>query len=133
MGAAKSSDKRAFKSKPTITELAALAEHLGRSISTGQKYPPFYTLKVGDHVRLVHFPTEYLRPGALFPETRRFYKYLLERKRPVKVCEIDDWGLPWIACQCRDGKGRMEHHWLLIGTESGWVKVKRQRPVKRRK
>ena len=130
MDAANSSDTRPLKFHPTKTELAALADHLDR-ISTGQ-YPPLRTLKVCDRVRLMHFPTEYLQVGSLHPETRKLYKFLLRRKPPVLVAEIDEWGLQWIRCQLRGMNRRMEHHLLLIGTESGWVKVKRKRDLTKR-
>lgn len=120
------SHKRKPVSKPAKAELAALADHLDR-ISVGQEYPPLRSLKAGDLVRLVHFPIEYLKPGSLLPETRRLYRYLLARRRPVKVIYLDEMGLPWIGCRYRGRKGRMEDHWLLIGTESGWVKVKRRK------
>ena len=126
MAAAKSSGKPAARFKPSKSDLAALAKHVDRR-SAGQKYPPLRTLKVGDSVRLVHFPTEYLQPGSLHSDTRRLYKYLLARRRPVKVSKIDEWGLPWIRCRFRGRGGRMEHHWLLIGTESGWAKVKKRK------
>ena len=95
-------------------------------------YPPLQNLKVGDRVRLVHFPIEYLPRYTLHADTRRLYKYLLRRKRPVLVDRIDELGLPWIRCQLRGRNGRMEHHGLLIGTESGWVKVKRRKKTPKR-
>ena len=106
--------------------MAALAAHI-ESVSANEPYPPLRDLKVGDRVRLVCFPKEYLPRHTLHAATRRLYKYLLKRKRPVLVTEIDEMGLPWIECQLRGRNGRMEHHGLLIGTESGWVKVKRRK------
>jgi len=95
-------------------------------------YPPLRNLKVGDRVRLVHFPTEYLPRHALHRETRQLYKRLLARRRSVRVNKIDELGMPWIRCQFRRKNGRWEYHGLLIGTESGWVKVRRRkRPAKR--
>jgi hypothetical protein len=107
--------------------MAALAKRLDR-VSAGQKYPPLRNLKVGDHVRLVHFPPEYLPRHTLHADTRRLYKYLLARRRPVKVYLIDEMGLPWIECRLRHKDGRMEWHGLLIGTETGWTKVKGRQP-----
>jgi hypothetical protein len=96
-------------------------------------YPPLRGLKVGDKVRLVHFPTEYLPRLTLHRDTRQLYKYLLSRKRPVRVWQIDDWGLPWIRCQCRGRNGRMEYHTLLIGTETGWAKVQAEKKHRKRR
>lgn len=92
-----------------------------------ESYPPLRGLKVGDRVRLVHFPSEYLPPATIHQETKRLYKRLLERRRSVRVYKIDNWGMPWIKCQFRRKNGRWEYHYLLIGTESGWTKVKRQK------
>jgi hypothetical protein len=114
----------------TKRDLAMLAVHLD-SLGAGQKYPPLRKLKVGDRVRLVQFPPQYLEPHTLHRDTRRLYKYLLARRRPVTVSEIDYLGLPWIRCQVRARNGRMEYHSLLIGTECGWVKVKPRRKSKR--
>jgi hypothetical protein len=107
--------------------MAALAAHID-SISANNPYPPLRDLNAGDRVRLTCFPREYLPRHTLHADTRRLYKYLLKRKRPVAVEKIDEWGLPWIRCQLRGRNGRMEHHGLLIGTESEWVKVKRREP-----
>jgi len=89
-----------------------------------QTYPRLRNLKVGDKVRLVHFPCEYLAPRTLPRDTRRLYRYLLARRRPVRVWVIDEMGLPWIWFQCRGKHGGMEYHSLLIGTDSGWARVK---------
>jgi len=89
-----------------------------------QSYPPLRDLKVGDRVRLVHLPGEYVQPHTLHRETRRLYKRLLARRRSVRVCKVDELGLPWIKCQFRRKNGRWEYHYLLISTESGWTRVK---------
>jgi hypothetical protein len=116
------------KRKPAFSrdDAAKLAAFLDR-ISEGQQYPPLRKLKVGDRVRLVHLPREYVPRHRLHRDTRGLYKYLLQRRRPVTVHEIDYMGLPWIRCQLRGRSGKMEHHFLLIGTETGWAKVKRRR------
>jgi hypothetical protein len=97
-----------------------------------QRFPPLRKLKVGDRVRLVHFPDEYLSPHALHRQTRQLYRRLLARRRFVRVYYVDEMGLPWIQCQFRQRNGKWEYHSLLIGTESGWVKVKpRKRSLRR--
>lgn len=95
-------------------------------------YPPLRNLKAGDRVRLVQFPTEYLARHTLHADTRRLYKYLLRRKRAVLVAKIDEMGMPFIRCQVRGRNGKMEYHGLLIGTETGWVKVKRRKKLVKR-
>src|SRR5262245_8078056 len=96
------------------------------------KYPPLRNLRVGDSVRLVHLPREYEPAHTLHPDTRQLYKRLLARRRSVRVHKIDELGLPWIACRFKRSNGQWEYHYLLIGTESGWAKVKpRNRRSKR--
>jgi hypothetical protein len=90
-------------------------------------YPPLRNLKEGDRVRLVCFPTEYLPAHTLHPETRLLYHRLLERRRSVRVSKIDDDGLPWIQCQFRGDDGEWDYHYLLIGTESGWTRIRPRR------
>jgi len=81
-------------------------------------------LKVGDCVRLVRMPSGIDAPGYTFhPETRRLYKRLIARNRPVRVFEIDDWGLPWISCRFRRKNGGWEYHALCIDDDS-WVLVR---------
>jgi hypothetical protein len=71
-------------------------------------------------------------PGvSFFPETRRLYRKLIARKRPVRVFQIDEYRLPWISCRFRLPSGRWEHHWLAINDDS-WVQVKPRNPLPRR-
>ncbi len=53
--------------------------------------PLWKSLRVGDRVRLLEFPPEFLTPGfVLFPETKRVYQKLLRRNRPlVKTWPFD--------------------------------------------
>ena len=95
-------------------------------------HPPLQNLKVGDRVRLVHFPKEWVGRGLLPRDTRQLYKYLLARRSPVRVWQIDETGMPWIRCQLRAKDGVMEYHLLLIGTDSGWVKLKKRKKRARR-
>jgi hypothetical protein len=50
----------------------------------------------------------------------------------VRVYKIDEMGLPWIQCQFRRKNGKWEYHYLLIGMESGWVRVKRRKKSSKR-
>jgi hypothetical protein len=40
----------------------------------------------------------------------------------MRICEIDDWGMPWIRCRFRRKNGRWVHHGLGLD-EMGWVLV----------
>ena len=57
--------------------------------------------------------------------TRRQYKKLIARRRPVRVFEIDEYGGPWIHCQFRDKNGNWEYHVLCVDDDS-WVAVKKR-------
>jgi hypothetical protein len=80
-------------------------------------------LVVGDRIRIVRLPPGIDAPGYVFhPDTRRLYRRLIARKRPVRVCEIKD-GLPWIHCRFKRKNGTWEHHWLAVNDDS-WVCVR---------
>jgi hypothetical protein len=84
-------------------------------------------LRVGDRVRLVEIPAEFLQEGCfVHRETLRVYKRLIARKRALRVFQIDQWKLPWIQCRFRRKDGRWEHHWLAIN-HSGLRKVQSRR------
>src|SRR5207237_7537709 len=86
----------------------------------------WYQLRVGDRIRIVRMPSDANTPGTtFFPETRRLYKKLIARRRPVRVFQIDEWGLPWIRCRFRLKDGSWEHHYLAVNDNS-WVRVKRR-------
>jgi hypothetical protein len=85
------------------------------------------TLKVGDKIRLVEYPPEFLQPGyVIFPETVCVYKKLLKRKSPLVVREIDEYGLPWVHCRFRQRNGRYEWHSLAVNHD-GIAKVNRRK------
>ena len=83
-------------------------------------------LRVGDVVRIVKMPSGVDAPGYTFhADTRRLYKRLIARRRPVRVCQI--WGgMPWIHCRFRRNDGRWEYHSLAIADDS-WVRVRKRR------
>jgi hypothetical protein len=82
-------------------------------------------LKVGDRIRLLDVPGKG-RPGYyMHSETRRVYKRLLARKRPVRISKIDETGLPWFECRFRRKNGRLEYHSLIVADDdNNWVKVR---------
>ena len=87
------------------------------------------TLKVGDRVRMVEIPS----PSGTFrdwmtmhAETRRAYRYLLQRKHPLTICRIDEYGFPWVKFQFRGRRGRMEYHSMALN-HGGLKLVQRRR------
>jgi hypothetical protein len=85
------------------------------------------TFKVGDRVRVVELPREFLVSGAvLHSETRRAYKYLVKRRRPLVVWMIDEYGFPWVKFQFRGRNGRMEYHSMALN-HSGIAIANRRR------
>lgn len=83
-------------------------------------------LKVGDRIRLVEMPPEFAQPNYLLhPETRLVYRKLLARRRPLRVCEIDENGYPWIHCRLWR-RNRREYHWLMVN-HGGIVRVRPRR------
>jgi hypothetical protein len=81
-------------------------------------------LRVGDRIRFVEYPREFLRPGYfIHRETVRVYRKLLKRKRPLSVWEIDEYGAPWVACRFRLRNGKYEHHTLKVNHD-GFVRVR---------
>lgn len=86
-------------------------------------------LRVGDRIRLVAEPAEWQQPGYHLPRcTRRLWRLLIARRRPLRVYEVDEWGAPWVHCRFRLPNGSWGHHFLAV-VEGGWVRV-RPRPRK---
>ena len=84
-------------------------------------------LRVGDRIRLVAEPPEWQRLGYHLPPcTRRLWLLLIARRRSLRVCEVDEWGSPWVRCRVRKPGGGWEDHYLAI-VEGGWVRVKPRR------
>ena len=81
-------------------------------------------LRVGDRIRIVRMPSAAALEGYVLPrDTRRLYRLLIARNRPLLVYEIDERQLPWIKCQFRTKNGRWEYHFLAVNDDS-WVRVK---------
>jgi hypothetical protein len=82
------------------------------------------TLRIGDRIRLVEMPPEFFRPGYfIHRDTLRAYQRLLARGRPLRVDEIDAWGLPYVHFRFRCRNGRWEYHRLAVNHD-GIAKVK---------
>ena len=86
-------------------------------------------LKVGDRVRLVHMPTEFLLPGYfVHRDTLRAYRRVIARGRPQRIVKIDAWGIPWISFRFSMKNEKWEHHELAVNHD-GLVPV-RPRPAR---
>jgi hypothetical protein len=86
-------------------------------------------LRVGDRVRIVGIPGEGVAGYYLHRDTRRAYKILIARRRPVRIYTVDHEGLPWFRFRVKLRNGTWEHHFMCIApADDNWVKV-RQRPA----
>jgi hypothetical protein len=83
-------------------------------------------LSVGDRIRIVRLHSEWTKANYYVPpRTRRLYERLIARRRSVRVCQVDEWGLPWIHFKFREGNGAWVQHYLAVNDDS-WVRVKRR-------
>src|SRR5690242_19964618 len=58
----------------------------------------FRGLKVGDRVRLVQIPSFYRVGYNNHRDTMWVYRQVFARRRPMRICLIDEWGLPYVHC-----------------------------------
>ena len=79
------------------------------------------SLQIGDRIRFVSMPTGFTRENC-HAETLEAYRYLIARRRPVRVHSLDVLGMPWIEFRVRDSSGVWHRHSLLINHD-GWVRV----------
>ncbi len=91
----------------------------------------WHRLRVGDRIRLVAIPLNFLDWSALHIETKEAYQYLLSRRRPVTVYQIDEYGLPWVHFRFRDKGGYMRRDYLAVNHE-GIALVKPRRKHNRK-
>jgi hypothetical protein len=124
--------KRAEKRARKMAGAGKIPEKVGGATSTMQKQKILWpVLQVGDEIRLVEMPPEFLRSGHfVHPDTLRVYKKLIARRRPLRVYKIDAWGLPWVQCRFRRKDGRWEWHYLAVN-HGGIVKVQRRKRTRR--
>ena len=83
-------------------------------------------LRIGDRVRFVSLPDEWQDPQyRVLPEDVEFMESMVVRSWPSRVCEVDEFGTPWIAARIRKN-GKIEHHIWGILEQSGWRAVRRR-------
>jgi hypothetical protein len=81
-------------------------------------------LRVGDKIRLVEIPPEFLQEGYyIHRSTMQVYKKLVARRRPLRISEIDEYGIPWIRYRCRRKDGQWEYPSLAFD-HGGLLRVK---------
>ena len=78
------------------------------------------SLEIGDLVRFVALPDEWLLPGhTVHAESIGFMKKMIRRSWPSRVSEIDEYGCPWIHARTRE-RGRIYYHSWDIMESTGW-------------
>ena len=89
--------------------------------------PEAVRIRAGDFIRIVRLPGAFDEPGyRVHPDTRRVFRRLLRRGRPLRVFDVDRQGLPWVRCQFRGRDGRWIYHSLAVEPDA-WVKVRKQK------
>ena len=83
-------------------------------------------LKPGDRVRFVSLPEEWKNLQVKVPEEDvAFMRTMVLRRWPSRICEIDEYGTPWIEARIRR-KGNVEHHRWGIHERTGWRLVRKR-------
>jgi len=87
------------------------------------------SLRVGDTIRLIEIPPEFLRVGyGIHKDTMRVYRLLLARGRPLRVAYLDELGMPWVRLR-EKRYGQWYHHGLLFN-HGGIVRVRKRTKAK---
>jgi hypothetical protein len=82
-------------------------------------------LKIGDRVRIVAVPGDGVPGYFMQSSTKRVFKKLIARNRPVRIFQIDEYGQPWYQCRFKRQNGDFEVHWLgILDGEDNWVPVR---------
>jgi hypothetical protein len=80
---------------------------------------PWRKLKVGDRIRIVRTPSEFERSGVPIEDyTLALYRDLIARGRPLRICEINEYGSPCVWCRFRNADGSWPHHHLAVNDDS---------------
>ena len=62
---------------------------------------------------------------TLHRESKRAYKYLVKRRRPLEIYKVDGDGLPWIKFRLRQPNGQVAQHYWAVN-HGGLALVKRR-------
>jgi hypothetical protein len=89
-------------------------------------------LKVGDSVRILGIPGTGIPNYYLHRDTKRAYKTLIARGRPVRISKIREDGFPWFNFRIKQKYGTVEYHSMCIAPDdNNWVMVKHRQTDKR--
>ncbi len=85
-------------------------------------------LKIGDRIWIIAVPGEG-EGYTLHFDTRRIYRKVIKRHRPVRICEVYA-GLPWFQV-VETYRGRRQVHSLSVSPDdTNWRPVKRKKTAK---
>ncbi len=85
-------------------------------------------LKVNDKVRIIGVPGENIPNYVIHSSTKRAYKKLIARKRPLRINRVDEFGQPWYNFKFQLKNGAWEHHTMCImENDNNWIKVKKRK------
>src|SRR5665213_2831494 len=86
-------------------------------------------LRVNDLIRVIGIPKDWDKPNhPIDPSTRDLFERLITRRRPLRICEIDERGIPWIQCRFRLPNGDWDDHSLAVDTDDSWTPFRKPRP-----
>ena len=71
---------------------------------------------------MVRIPAFYHVGYNIHRQTMWLYRQILKRGRPMRICFIDEWGLPYVHCRFRRKNGGWRHDWLGLDKD-GWALV----------
>jgi hypothetical protein len=90
-------------------------------------------LRVGDNVRIIGIPGIGIAGYVLHPDTKRAYQMLIARGRSVRICRIDEDGLPWFSFRIKQKNGIVVHHSMsIMRDDDNWVAVKHRKKDNRK-
>ncbi len=85
-------------------------------------------LKIGDKIRIVAIPGENVANYCIHSETKKTYKKLIDRKRPVRINRVDEYGQPWYDFRFQKKNGSWERHTMCVmKDDDNWVKVQKRK------
>ena len=80
---------------------------------------PWRSLRIGDRIRIIHIPGEFLQVGYMFhDDTRALYEHLIDRGEILTVDEFCEQGIPWISYDQTMSDGEILYHSLAVNDDS---------------